>query len=416
MHLYALFHVNFRRTLAQIQNIEPKQPSIINGGKDLVITYYVYNDPAGLYTINSLNIGLQPLVSESTNTYTINSVAPLLQDGGNTTRTIQFPIPNDVFGGTWGIVFTEIYTVKMSGSQITGKQLIRYNFPALTSIPTATVTKGPITYTSTIQKSTTSIVYTTNSEGKTFASTSTVSEIVQTVVVTPPTDASENTKTATLSGALPTNTSSLCLPWSPAIIISLRSSRPVIGFQSCVAMEYDTFGQSLVYLLLGSLDLHFLQLYHIKQSHSRTPKIPIAVEGFWQVRGSEEEYLPSTTEESEDGVYWDKVMERVETYRGELSQERCVCGLFFNPLHYYIVDHSGFHGATSKLLVDVLPQILNVLPKETHFSVPRLSEEAEYFFDKLIMMLDDVLANTVKEKTLKKLVSRLLDSVTMIKK
>ncbi|RUS25898.1 hypothetical protein BC938DRAFT_471494 [Jimgerdemannia flammicorona] len=71
-----------------------------------------------------------------------------------------------------------------------------------------------------------------------------------------------------------------------------------------------------------------------------------------------------------------------------------------DPLYYYLVDHSGFHGPTSTLLADILPQILMALPKELSFELPKLSEKEAEYFDRLFTAenVDDVSAVTLEEK------------------
>ncbi|CAG8638238.1 11558_t:CDS:2, partial [Diversispora eburnea] len=72
---------------------------------------------------------------------------------------------------------------------------------------------------------------------------------------------------------------------------------------------------------------------------------------------------------------------------------------------------------TLKLLSDVFPQMLSALPKIC-FCVPKLTEEAAKFIDKLLKAedVDDIPAVTGEEKTFRKLFSRILDSITMTRK
>jgi hypothetical protein len=64
--------------------------------------------------------------------------------------------------------------------------------------------------------------------------------------------------------------------------------------------------------------------------------------------------------------------------------------MFLSPLYYYLIDHSGFHSPTSKLLSDVFPRMLSALPKMC-FCVPKLTEEEAKFIDELLKVISNFL-------------------------
>jgi hypothetical protein len=60
--------------------------------------------------------------------------------------------------------------------------------------------------------------------------------------------------------------------------------------------------------------------------------------------------------------------------------------MVFSPF----IDHPGFHSPTSKVLSDVFPQMLSVLPKMC-FCIPKLTEEEAKFIDELLEVISKVL-------------------------
>ncbi|CAG8708137.1 14871_t:CDS:2, partial [Funneliformis mosseae] len=85
---------------------------------------------------------------------------------------------------------------------------------------------------------------------------------------------------------------------------------------------------------------------------------------------------------------------------------------FSSPLFYHIVDHSGQHGPTTKLLNRYMSSMRRSLPNMS-FDLPSLSAEQDKFFDKLLAAedLQDVRASTSEKRNAKKLVDRINDSI-----
>ncbi|CAG8591732.1 11142_t:CDS:10, partial [Scutellospora calospora] len=100
-----------------------------------------------------------------------------------------------------------------------------------------------------------------------------------------------------------------------------------------------------------------------------------------------------------EGLDWNVVMQKVETYRNHLKKTRYA----FDP--------------TLNLLSDVFSQMSSALPK-TRFCIPQLTKEEAKFIDKLLNAedIDDIPTVTEEEKALRKLFSRILDSITMFRK
>ncbi|PKC71227.1 hypothetical protein RhiirA1_76914 [Rhizophagus irregularis] len=98
----------------------------------------------------------------------------------------------------------------------------------------------------------------------------------------------------------------------------------------------------------------------------------------------------------------------IENYRSKIPQSRRI----FNPLFYYIVDHSGQHGPTIELLKEYMPSIYKSLP-DVFFDLPKLSPDQNRFFDELFVAEDiqDVRASTAEQRAIKKLVDTINDSI-----
>ncbi|CAB5163821.1 unnamed protein product [Rhizophagus irregularis] len=114
--------------------------------------------------------------------------------------------------------------------------------------------------------------------------------------------------------------------------------------------------------------------------------------------------------------YWNENYDYVEesdlhepqNYRSKIPQSRRI----FNPLFYYIVDHSGQHGPTIELLKEYMPSIYKSLP-DVFFDLPKLSPDQNRFFDELFVAEDiqDVRASTAEQRAIKKLVDTINDSI-----
>ncbi|CAI2173895.1 10237_t:CDS:2 [Funneliformis geosporum] len=101
---------------------------------------------------------------------------------------------------------------------------------------------------------------------------------------------------------------------------------------------------------------------------------------------------------------WMEVQALVENYRSKIPKT--------SPLFYHIVDHSGQHGPTTRLLEQYLTSMRQSLPNVS-FDLPSLSAEQEKYFDELFAAedLQDVRARTPDQRTAKKLVDRINDSI-----
>jgi len=104
---------------------------------------------------------------------------------------------------------------------------------------------------------------------------------------------------------------------------------------------------------------------------------------------------------------WSAARERVKALRLKLSMTKCL----FNPLFYYIINHTGQHGPTADLFE--LQRMRLTLSDDVVFTLPELSPDHQ-FFDALITAddLDNVRATTPEQKTVKRMVSNILDSIT----
>ncbi|CAG8613852.1 8196_t:CDS:2 [Paraglomus brasilianum] len=105
---------------------------------------------------------------------------------------------------------------------------------------------------------------------------------------------------------------------------------------------------------------------------------------------------------------WAAVRLLVEKYNTKIPKTQCL----YNPLFYSIIDHSGQHGPTTKLLEQYLPSMQRSLP-DVNFTIPKLSDELNEFFDKLLEEKDlqDVHASTPEQQTVKTLFDRIYDSI-----
>ncbi|RUS27508.1 hypothetical protein BC938DRAFT_483148 [Jimgerdemannia flammicorona] len=100
--------------------------------------------------------------------------------------------------------------------------------------------------------------------------------------------------------------------------------------------------------------------------------------------------------------------ERIEALRLELPTTKRL----FNPLFYYIIDHTGQHGPTADLFD--LERMRLTISEDIVFTLPELSLDQDQFFDALINAddLDNVRATTPEQKKVKHMVSRIFDSIT----
>ncbi|CAB4477053.1 unnamed protein product [Rhizophagus irregularis] len=105
---------------------------------------------------------------------------------------------------------------------------------------------------------------------------------------------------------------------------------------------------------------------------------------------------------------WAEVHALVESYRLKIPKTRCL----YNPLFYHIVDHSGQHGPTTKLLNRYMSSMRRSLPNVS-FDLPSLSDGQDKFFDELFAAedLQDIRASTPEQRTVKKLVYRINDAI-----
>ncbi|RUP46343.1 hypothetical protein BC936DRAFT_147062 [Jimgerdemannia flammicorona] len=108
---------------------------------------------------------------------------------------------------------------------------------------------------------------------------------------------------------------------------------------------------------------------------------------------------------------WAVIMTKIEQYRKKIPASQRL----FDPLHYYIVDHSERHGPTTKLLDKHFPSMRGSLSKEINFSLPVLSGKDAEVFDMLVMAdnVEDIQAETLKDRIVKKLMSKVVDAVSM---
>ncbi|RUP10420.1 hypothetical protein BC936DRAFT_140009 [Jimgerdemannia flammicorona] len=108
---------------------------------------------------------------------------------------------------------------------------------------------------------------------------------------------------------------------------------------------------------------------------------------------------------------WAAARATLDKYRSKLPKTRRL----YDPLFYFIIDHSGHHGPTSKILGSYFCSMLASLPDALHFVLPKLSDEQNKYFDKLITAsdLDDVTATTFDERRAKNLVRKVMESVTL---
>ncbi|CAG8433294.1 13042_t:CDS:2 [Ambispora gerdemannii] len=154
--------------------------------KQLNITYFVYNDLAGQFTIQNLAITLVPLKASFSSNISVNPQASLLgPNRENATQTEIFNLTKEIYDGTWSLMFTEKYSITSSGQTSIESQGMNITFPPYPTSTTSYPGNGPITYISTISSASYQTITTTNAAGQTYLITGYVPPIIQTVIVTP---------------------------------------------------------------------------------------------------------------------------------------------------------------------------------------------------------------------------------------
>ncbi|RUS30222.1 hypothetical protein BC938DRAFT_479701 [Jimgerdemannia flammicorona] len=108
---------------------------------------------------------------------------------------------------------------------------------------------------------------------------------------------------------------------------------------------------------------------------------------------------------------WATAMGKIEEYRRKLAKERYL----YDPLYYFLVDHSGQHGPTTAMLADYLPAMRLAMPQEMNSLLPVLSEEKETLLSQLLAAkrASDVSVRTDEEYYIRDLVVSIFKAVTM---
>ncbi|CAG8570347.1 4206_t:CDS:10 [Paraglomus brasilianum] len=111
---------------------------------------------------------------------------------------------------------------------------------------------------------------------------------------------------------------------------------------------------------------------------------------------------------SGDDIDWEDIKSRIDKYRETIKQDKKL----YNPLYYYIIDHSKQHIPTNELLQTELPKIGRQLSVDFNIQDNALSEDEGEFLDQLLDSddLETIKLRKPSDKEIKNLVRTLKEN------